>query len=454
MALSIPARDLDLIRNYIADHPGLDFHCPMPFSHFSSSPDGRYKPCCVAKASPYTTKDKSPLEFFRSPVMERLRTDMREGRISDHVIDYCKRCLITEAQSGHSKRIEERQKHGRTCETGRFNSIKLKLFGNLCNLKCVMCAPLQSSKWAAEIIEHGPLRIEDPSVPQASRDEIAHATAWPVRDFPPDRCIISPFRQMDQDKFYRDMEYIVPRLNRLEITGGEPLINEDVLAFIRWIIDRKWNRNLSLKFVTNGTCFARDLTFLGHFKSVRLSISVDGVGARGEYLRHGTKFDQLRENILRYREIPNLRVSGNTCITALNIGYLDEIFEFFESVGLPFRLSNILVGPRYLRALNLPEGLKERYREKLAATPWAAQAGIAMRILRTAEDLPQFRTMLRYLEALDARRRTDARTLWPEFYEALPPSPAAARGGTGPEPIPLAGDAPMALQPTTTGTNP
>ncbi len=416
MPPAIPSKDLELIQKYIADNPKLDFYCPLPFSHFSSSPDGRYKPCCVAKAAPYTTRDKSPLEFFRCDVMEQLRRDMAGGTITDHVMDYCKRCLITEAQSGHSKRIEEVKKHGRTVETGKFNSIKLKLFGNLCNLKCVMCAPLQSSKWAAEVIEHGPLAIEDPSVPDSSLKEIAHATEWPVRGFPADKPIISPFQQMDQAKFYRDMEYIIPRLKTLEFTGGEPLINQDILAFIRWIIDKGWNKNLNLKFVTNGTCFARDLTFLGRFKRVRLSISVDGIGARGEFLRFGTRFDQLRDNILRYQDIKNLVVVGNTCITALNIGYLDEIFAFSESVGLSFKLSNILVAPRYLRALNLPDTLKQRYREKLEKTKWVDQMGIALRILSMKEDLPQFHVLRCYLEALDSRRGMNVRELWPEFY--------------------------------------
>jgi MoaA/NifB/PqqE/SkfB family radical SAM enzyme len=416
-AAAIPARDLALIQNYIAENPRLDFYCPLPFSHFSSSPDGRYKPCCVAKAAPYTTKDMSPLEFFRSDVMEQLRADMAAGRITDHVMDYCKRCLITEAQSGHSKRVEELKKNGRTLETDKFNSIKLKLFGNLCNLKCVMCAPLQSSRWAAEIIEHGPLTIEDQSVPDTSREEIANATEWPVRGFAGDKAVISPFQQMDQEKFYRDMEHIIPRLKKLEFTGGEPLINQDILNFIQWIIKKGWNKGLALKFVTNGTCFARDLSFLGLFKKVRLSISVDGVGARGEYLRYGTKFDQLRENILRYQDIKGLKVVGNTCITALNIGYLDEIFGFFHSVGLPFKLSNILVGPRYLRALNLPDGIKAAYREKLEKSRWAGEMGIALRILGKVEDLPHFRAMLAYLEALDARRGTSAPALWPEFYE-------------------------------------
>lgn len=417
MPTAIPPKDLEIIQRYLSENPKLDFYCPLPFSHFSSSPDGRYKPCCVAKAAPYTTKDKSPLEFFRCDVMEKLRKDMAAGRTTDHVIDYCKRCLITEAQSGHSKRIEELKKHGRTLGTDRFNSIKLKLFGNLCNLKCVMCAPLQSSKWASEIIEHGPLTIEGESVPDSSRAEIAHATEWPVRDFPADKPILSPFQQMDQTKFYRDMEYIIPRLKTLEFTGGEPLINQDILNFIRWIIAMGWNRKLSLKFVTNGTCFARDLSFLGQFKQVRLSISVDGVGSRGEYLRFGTRFPQLKENIIRYQDIKNLVVVGNTCITALNIGYLDEIFAFFESVGLPFKLSNILVAPRYLRALNLPDAIKQRYREKLERSKWADRMGIAVRILGMKEDLPQFHALRAYLEALDARRGTNVHELWPEFYD-------------------------------------
>ena len=420
MVTSIPEKDRDLIDRYLKDHPQLDFYCPLPFSHFSSSPDGRYKPCCVAKAAPYTTADKSPLEFFRSDVMEDLRDDMKSGRISDHVIHYCKRCLITEAQSGHSKRIEELKKHGRTETTDRFNSIKLKLFGNLCNLKCVMCAPLQSSRWAAEVIEYGPIELDDPDVPDSGRHEVADATKWPIAGFASDRCVLSPFQAMDKDKFHRDMEYIVPRLKTLEFTGGEPLINQDILDFIRWIVQKGWNRDLKLKFVTNGTCFAKDLTFLGHFKAVRLSISVDGVGARGEYLRYGTKWSQLEENIRRYRDIPNLKVTGNTCITALNIGHLDRIFEFFASVKVPFKLSNILVGPRYLRALNLPNVIKRRYRERLAKTKWAGDMGIALRILDKDEDIPHFTTMLRYLEALDARRQTDVKALWPEFYDWQP----------------------------------
>ncbi len=417
MSLNIPPKDLELIRKYIAANPNLDFYCPLPFSHFSSSPDGRYKPCCVAKAAPYTTKDKSPLEFFRSDVMESLREDMKAGRISDHVIEYCKRCLITEAQSGHSKRVEELKKHGRTYDTDKFNSIKLKLFGNLCNLKCVMCAPLQSSRWASEVIEHGPMLIDDEEISPESRAEMAHATAWPIRDFPADKCVLSPFHEMDQDKFYRDMEYIIPRLKKLEFTGGEPLINPDILRFIHWIIERGWNQNLSLKFVTNGTCFAKDLTFLGRFKKVRFSISVDGVGLRAEYLRYGTKIAEVRENIRRYKEIKNLQVAGNTCITALNIGYLDDIFAFFEDVGLSFKLSNILVGPRYLRALNLPNSIKRQYREKLEKSKWKDQMGIALRILDMEEDLPQFQTMLRYLAELDRRRQTNAPVLWPEFYQ-------------------------------------
>ena len=136
--MSIDRNDASIIRPYLEENKELDFYCPLPFSHFSSSPDGRYKPCCVAKAAPYTTKDMSPLEFFRCDVMETLRDDMTRGELTDHVMEYCKRCLITEAQSGHSKRLAELRKHGRTTSTDRFNSVKLKLFGNLCNLKCVM----------------------------------------------------------------------------------------------------------------------------------------------------------------------------------------------------------------------------------------------------------------------------------------------------------------------------
>ncbi len=42
--------------------------------------------------------------------------------------------------------------------------------------------------------------------------------------------------------------------------------------------------------------------------------------------------------------------------------------------------------------------------------------GIAFKILDMPEDLGQFQTMLRYLEALDQRRGPSLKSLWPEFY--------------------------------------
>ena len=40
--MAIRRQDQELIDKYIEDNPDLDFYCPLPFSHFSSSPDGRY----------------------------------------------------------------------------------------------------------------------------------------------------------------------------------------------------------------------------------------------------------------------------------------------------------------------------------------------------------------------------------------------------------------------------
>jgi len=79
-----------------------------------------------------------------------------------------------------------------------------------------------------------------------------------------------------------------------------------------------------------------------------------------------------------------------------------------------------------LRALNLPVAIKQRYKQRLEATRWADKMDIAFKILDMPEELGQFRTMLRYLEALDARRGTCLRDLWPEFYDFETPAATVA----------------------------
>ena len=90
------------------------------------------------------------------------------------------------------------------------DSFKIKIFGNLCNLKCVMCNPHTSSKIAAEMKRHG---------------------EWSGNS------IVNPSKKMDMDKFYADLKKVLPTTNQIEIVGGEPLLYPETYKFLNWIVE-------------------------------------------------------------------------------------------------------------------------------------------------------------------------------------------------------------------------
>ena len=50
------------------------------------------------------------------------------------------------------------------------------------------------------------------------------------------------------------------------------------------------------------------LDYLEKFKAVTLAVSVDGLGARNDYIRFGSDFDEVIANIKTAREMPGINV--------------------------------------------------------------------------------------------------------------------------------------------------
>lgn len=297
--------------------------CIEPFITLENKVYGPWGLCCRSKPLPYGP-EVSPLEHFNGSTMQRIRNDMLKHNITNEIKYLCEKCIQHEERGITSRR---QQKLDIPIPTGYdFYTVEVKFFGNLCNLKCKMCSGMYSSSIAAE------------------EKKLGNWTGPTV---------YNGFENTNKEKFYSDMEQILPHTRIIKFTGGEPTMNKGIVEFIQWIVNKGYSEHLVLKIITNGTRKNNKLLKLSKkFKQFIVAISVDGTWDIDEYQRIGTIFDNIIENIKMYRNYGDTTIYS--VITALNVHNIPDLVAFAETMHTTIDLTSIVLSPSHLRIEVLP----------------------------------------------------------------------------------------------------
>lgn len=261
---------------------------------------------------------------------------------------------------------------------GKYNLVNFKT-SNTCNLACVMCGPGSSSAWL-QIVKNNLHLGED--YPNLSQDDNGKYS-WPVTDE-----IINMLDQVELFKF----------------TGGEPFLIKDNKRACLEIMKRRGGdvSDITLHIDTNGNVTLDDEWFdiLNSFNTL-ISVSVDGVGSRYEYIRPGGSWSYLNEFIQILQERFNGEIVISPVAQALNYVQQDELREWAKGYGLNAHPSEILYDPYFLNN----SAVHPRIREKMG--------------FHTIHDWEpeNFEKMKVYLAKLDKIHGTDFRTECPEFFD-------------------------------------
>ena len=158
------------------------------------------------------------------------------------------------------------------------------VFDNLCNLNCSYCDSGQSSSWAAHI-KKDPLQLLTDYRQLYSTVHIAPGST------------INAYQQA----WLAWWDSIRQQVETLKISGGEPLISPNFWQFFDVLgsapqLKFAINSNLSVK-----PQYLDRLASVGdNFKSVRISVSIDGQGPMAEYARKGLDYQLLLDNAHRW----------------------------------------------------------------------------------------------------------------------------------------------------------
>ena len=252
--------------------------CPLPWVHSHSSAIGTFKPCCNAEGRDNPTSirnsDYDLTSWFHGAEMNQLRSDLNNG-VKNAM---CGRCWRTEEKAGTSIRTSMQKKFDSIVQDKpRIQYLDLKLT-NQCNLRCRMCSPSDSNL----IGEERDALINKKILPPSNYAHQNNAT------------LVSMKEELQQD-VYTILEQGV---SVLKFTGGEPLVQREVLDILHYIVDKGYARDIRLQLTTNATKFSnRFMELFEEFNKVHLNISVDGVGTTYEYIRYPYRWDNFNDRI-------------------------------------------------------------------------------------------------------------------------------------------------------------
>lgn len=292
----------------------MGWQCGAIDSGITIFPDGKIRPCCLAAA-----EYSKPLDSIFDPNrFQDLKSEERPAA--------CRACWHNEDNGWDSYRELHEAGLGKTNEI-IFLDIRNT---NLCNLKCRYCGPHFSNQIAKE------QRIDVPLV------------------------------STDIEKYLPTL--LTDKVKHLYFTGGEPFISQDHYKIISQLVETGYSKNIILRYNTNLSVLKyKNEYFLDlwkQFKSVNLNISLDAAGPELNFIRSGSEWEEIKDNIEFLINDGTGNLTFTPTVSILNIWFLPELFLFARSKQVPVDLI-MLYGPDYLDISALPKSLKLLAKEKV-----------------------------------------------------------------------------------------
>jgi len=251
----------------------------------------------------------------------------------------------------------------------------------------------------------------------------------------------------DQPAYFESEEYyqesvkdalkLLPYVKKIKITGGEPFLLKKHYEFLTEVINSGHAGNIRLVYDSNMTAFKLGsdnvLDYLEHFKKVKISVSVDDLGAKNDYIRHGSHFETIVKNIEIARKMPNVDVDVSCASGMLNAGDVCEIAEYFDAIGIHVRFNmSLITSPSFLQARHLPDEMKSECLARINQSRFLERFENLVNMIEQKRDESEFQDFLKYIRDLDEARGTSFLKLWPEFEPYIKasgdPEPVRAEG--------------------------
>jgi MoaA/NifB/PqqE/SkfB family radical SAM enzyme len=319
--------------------------CVLPWIHAHVATTGDVHLCCIAlgQDAPIGNVHERPLsEIFASDPYSKIRQQMIQGKWPWE----CQGCKDRELLRLPSYRQFSNGKYptyfgllksNPAALTPAIRSLDLRP-NNICNFKCRSCGVDASNRW---FNDH---RLIHPEVK-----------------------VLQSYQGFDKSPaFWKEFdEKILHGLEELDLAGGEPLLSQSHYLLLEKLIAHG-KQDIKVQVVTN----LSQLRFMQwdavelwkQFSQIDITLSLDGVGAQGEYIRHGMDYATWVKNALRLKqELPHAKRNLHFVVSIFNVMDLREHYEVIrrgDFVDPNFIIFAFLTKPAYMNVQVLTPELK------------------------------------------------------------------------------------------------
>jgi sulfatase maturation enzyme AslB (radical SAM superfamily) len=310
-------------------------------------------------------------------------------------------------------------------------------FGIKCNLKCRMCGPLDSSHWIQDFVNinkdswrtHG----ESPHVHYAGEDLklIEQEGKWDYQS--------NTFKWYENSAFMNSLTSHLDQVERFYFTGGEPMLIKQHWDLLQLCIQQGYASKIDLQYNTNLTLIRPShIQILKQFKTVSLGISIDGTGAVGEYIRHPSKWEQIKKNLELIDRCDRRFYSFITpTISIYNVLNILDLTQWiykqkFKRIA-PTPLTHVLELPSVQSIQVLPKNAKQSVEQKymhfIRWMRWNMGLGSYKKMRTQLESILNYMyaedksyllgDFLQTVDSLDKLRNEKLKVVIPEIYNLL-----------------------------------
>ena len=294
---------------------------------------GSFRFCCAtndnindSKNNRYNINNTSMEHVWNSEHVRNTRLKM----IAGEEIPECTKCVEQESRGYKSMRSTANKKinHDSTDENGNVSTMPNTMelhYGNVCNLKCRMCSQNYSNQVGKELLEIG---NSDPEFLQWVIKQSGNVNNWTNN-------LSVEYTWFENEKNKKKLNnFIDKNISQLTVIGGEPTIIPEFYELFEHCDKNGTLGKKQFTIVTNLTNTNHNMTkWLPKLKNWTIWASLDGIGARTEYIRYPSNFEKIKENLNFYKSIlrqhKNGKIVFSPAIQLLNIDQLDEMLEWF-----------------------------------------------------------------------------------------------------------------------------
>ena len=271
-------------------------------------------------------------------------------------------------------------------------------WSNTCNLMCVYCFPLFSSRWAAA------------------------------------QGKVNKLDKEQKDNFLQYLKENAADITDVLILGGEPLLEKNNIALAQLL--KEGNNNPKVYMFTNGAIDVTDNAVFDALLEIKVGIAVsfETVGERFEFVRHGAKWNSFVTN-LRTIHSKIKATSGCPDVLQIQCTYsiysafnLCEFYEFVEAEGYfasprwqlltsPLGFSVYELSPKLkAKAIDELNNCIDTYGDRFDMSELLSIRAV-LREQLTDGSMLSFDDDIKYLNIYIDGKGAEFKRLWPNFYD-------------------------------------